>query len=152
MRAVEDAALGVAPATGQEPEAHRPVRDVRRRQHEPAVVAEQRTDASQEPLGRAQVLDQVAAQDDVERAFGKGELHRLHVADQHLGADLSRGLGRLLVQLDPHHRAAALDQGPRQIPARAADVEHALSRADEREQLRVPAVRPLVQGDVTRLG
>ena len=134
------------------PEPHRPVRDVRRGQDEPPVRAQERTHPREERLRIAQVLDQVAAENDVERARLERELHRLDVPDQHVLAHLTRDRGSDRVELEADDGAAACDQRPREISARAADVEDALAAPHEREQLRVAAVRVLVEGDVPVLG
>ena len=108
VRAVEDAAVGVLPPACEEPEAHRPVGHVRRRQHELSAWPKQRAHALQEGLRIAQVLDHVSAEHDVERLLRKGELHRLDVSDEHLLADSSSLRGCMLVRVDAHDRCAAL--------------------------------------------
>ena len=141
VRAVEDAALGVPPAPGQQAEPHRPVRDVRRRQDEPTVLAQQRAHPCEKRLGIAQVLDQVAAEDDVERAWLERQLHRLDVPDEDVLAHLARGLRGVGVALEADHGAAGCDERSCEVAAGAPDVEHALAAPDEREELRVTAVR-----------
>ena len=151
MRAVEDPPLRVAPAPGEEPEAHRPVRDVRRREHEPAVGLEERPHAGEEPLGRRADARSDRRTGRRRTSRSRTELHRLDVADQHLRADVSGRFRRALVLLDPDDRAAALDERSREIPARAPDVEHPRPRPDESQQLRVPTVGTLVERDVAAL-
>src|SRR6266511_6293241 len=118
MRLVEDAALRVAEASEQQSEADRPVRDVRRRQREPPAGARPRPYPSEEATGVAKMLDQVAAHDRVERAGLERQLDRLDVADHALLVEAARPFGRLGVELDPDHRAAALDEALGKVAGR----------------------------------
>src|SRR5207249_11493908 len=108
VRAVEEATVGVAPPAGEEREADRPVGDVRRREDETAALLQQRTQPRERGHRVAEVLDDVPAEHDVERAWLERQLHRLDVADEHalavrLGAD--RGGG---IELDADDRVAPL--------------------------------------------
>ena len=58
------------------------------------------------------------------------QLHRLDVADENPFAEPLSGGRRLRVELDPDDRVSALGERLREVPARAADVEHALACAD----------------------
>ena len=60
----------------------------------------------------------------------------------------SRAASAAFVLLDPDDRAAALDERTREIPARASDVEHPLSRPDEIEEPSMAAEGTGVQLDV----
>ena len=148
VRAIEDPALRVSPAAREQAQPHRPVRHVRRGQDDPPLRAQERTHPREERFRIAQVLDQVAAENDVERARLERELHRLDVPDQHVLAHLTRHRGSGRVELEADDGAAACDQRPSEISARAADVEDALVAPHERKQLRVAAVRVLVERDV----
>ena len=59
-------AVRVAPAPAEEAEPQRPVRDVRRGEDEPSAAFQERPHAREEALRVAQVLDEVAAEHDVE--------------------------------------------------------------------------------------
>jgi hypothetical protein len=104
MRPVEEAPLGVAEASEQQADAHRPVRDVRRAEDQPATGAKQGADSLQERPGVAQVLDEVTGHDRVEALGLEGQLHRLDVADVNGLAEPTRLLRRALVELQAHDR------------------------------------------------
>ncbi len=62
------------------------------------------------------------------------QLQLLDVADDHLLADGSRDASGVRVTLDADDGAAALDEWPREVAARAPDVEDSLVRADQLEE------------------
>src|SRR5262245_36727921 len=72
VRAVEQATIRVAPTSAEQTQPERPVRHVRCRENEPPVSREQRLDAREEALRIAKVLDEVAAENDVEGAALEG--------------------------------------------------------------------------------
>jgi hypothetical protein len=88
------------------------------------------------------VLEDVAEDDHVEAVLAEGvdQVDRLDVADDQplqVGAGL---LGRFLVELEPRHRAAALNQGAGQIAGGTAHIEHPLGAADQLDHQRVAVV------------
>jgi hypothetical protein len=94
------------------------------------------------------VLDEVAAQDYVERPVLERELHRLDVGDEDVLTHRAGHLGSGGIALDPDDDAAAVDERPGEVAARAADVEHTLPRAHELEEASMTAERSQVELDV----
>ena len=116
--------------------------------------------AGEEPSGSRRCSIEVTAQDDVERRVFERELHLLDVADEHLLADVcGRACGRIWIELDADDLAAALDERPREVSARAAHVEHALLSATDElekpsmtsERARVSWTYPAASAVVTRV-
>src|SRR5580765_353004 len=65
VRTVEDPAVRVLPAAGQQPEPHCPVGDVRGREDKSTARTEQRSNTRQEAHGITEMLDQIAAEHEV---------------------------------------------------------------------------------------
>src|SRR5580765_3852754 len=150
VRPVEDPPVGVTPPACEESQAHRPVRHVRRREHELAARPQKWPHPGQERLRIPQMLDHGSAEHDVEGMLRKREIHRLDVTDQHLFADCARLFRCLLVVVDAHDRRATLGEPPCEVAGRAAHVEHLFRRPGEGEQAFVPSVRPRIERDVRR--
>ena len=65
---------------------------------------QERPHSGEEALRVAQVLDEIAAQDDVEGAVLERQLQLLDIADDHLFADVARRCGRCRIALDARRR------------------------------------------------
>ena len=147
VRPVENPALRVPPSAAEQREPHRPVRHVGCRQDESALIAQERAEPRESRSGPSQVLDEVAAEDDVEGAALERERHRLDVSDEHGLAHSPRFDGRLGIELDADDGDALRGELAREVARGAADVQHAPGGVDdgELEHARVAAERPLVQ-------
>src|SRR5437870_5577358 len=100
--------------------------------------------------GRIQAPDCIrSAVEQVGVARLEGQLHRLDVPDEHPLAVCLLLEGSVWIELEPDDRVAALRERAGEVAARAADVEDVLARPDGVEQLRVRAMPPLVQRNVT---
>ena len=61
------------------------------------------------------------------------QLHGLDVADEDVGAERPRGLGRAGIELDADDPRPRRGEGRREVPGRAADVEHVARAVGEGE-------------------
>src|SRR5204863_7581928 len=96
------------------------------------------------------MLDDVAAQNHVERPRLERNIHRLDIADEHTFAIRLGSPRRFRIELEADERVAARGKRRSEVAARAADVEHALPAPDSGQQLCVRAVAAFVQRDIAR--
>ena len=148
------AALRVPPPPAEQRKAHRPVGDVRRGQDEASAGAQQRTDRASAVPGsrRCSTTSPHSTTSNDPGSNGSSSDSTSPTSD--LLADrarLNRGGG---IELHADNGGTRLDEWPREVAGRAADVEHAAGAVceREREQAGVAALRPVVERHVAAHG